>query len=343
MMFLRRCERRKSGKRHTYWALVESYRTARGSRQRVVAYLGDLAPSEQDGWAKLGAHLHGDEASRRPERTLFDPPCARDAGEEEQVKVRLKDIRLERLRDFGDVWLAWGLWRMLGLDGLVAKLLPEGREDVSWGTVAAILAIARFCEPSSELHIEEKWYRRTALEDLLGVPPEKVHTDRLYAALDRLLPHKEAIESHLKQRFSELFELKCDLLLYDVTSTYFEGDVENCEIAKRGYSRDSRGDRPQVCIGLVVTEEGFPLGYEVFAGNMHDSLTVKSVVESLERKHGALNRVWVMDRGMVSNDNLEFLRERGAKYIVGTPKAMLRQFERQLAEQNWVVAQEGVD
>jgi hypothetical protein len=173
-MFLRRCERRKSGKRHTYWALVESYRTARGSRQRVVAYLGDLAPSELDGWAKLGAHLQGAESARRPERTLFDRPCATDAGEEEHVKVRLKDIRLERLRDFGDVWLAWGLWRMLGLDGLLAKLLPEGREDVSWGTVAAILSIARFCEPSSELLIEEKWCRRTALEDLLGVPPEKV-------------------------------------------------------------------------------------------------------------------------------------------------------------------------
>jgi hypothetical protein len=157
------------------------------------------------------------------------------------------------------------------------------------------------------------------------------------------IPGSTGARQHLKQRFGELFELKCDLLLYDVTSTSFEGDVENCAIAKRGYSRDSRGDRPQVCIGLVVTEEGFPLGYEVFAGNMHDSLTVKSIVKSLERKHGALNRVWVMDRGMVSNDNLEFLRERGAKYIVGTPKAMLRQFERHLTEQNWVVAQEGVD
>ena len=175
------------------------------------------------------------------------------------------------------------------------------------------------------------------------MPPDKVHTDRLYAALDRLLPHKEAIVSHLKQRFGELLELKCDLLLYDVTSTYFEGDVESGAIAKRGYSRDSRGDRPQVCIGLVVTEDGFPLGYEGFAGNMHDSLTVKSVVEPLERKHGALKRVWVMDRGMVSNDNLEFSRERGAKDMVGTPEATLRQFERQLAEQSWVVAQEGVD
>ncbi len=335
--------RRKNGKRHTYWAVVESYRTARGSRQRVVAYLGDLAPGEQDGWAKLGLHLEGDDTACRPQRTLFDPPGVRESRDEPPVKVRLTDVRLERLRDFGDVWVAWGLWRMLGLDGLLTKLMPEGREEVPWSTVAAILAIARFCEPSSELHIEEKWYRRTALEELLGVAPEKVHTDRLYSALDHLLPHKEAIETHLRNRFGELFQLKCDLLLYDVTSTYFEGDMEGCPIAKRGYSRDSRGDRPQICIGLVVTEEGFPLGYEVFAGNTHDSKTVRSVVESLERKHGSLNRIWVMDRGMVSNDNLEFLRERQAKYIVGTPKAMLRSFEKEIAEQNWVEAQAGVD
>jgi transposase len=340
-MFLRRCERKKNGKRHTYWALVESYRTARGSRQRVVAHLGELKPSEQDGWARLGAHLDG--RSRRPARSLFDPPDLQAVSHEEPVKVRLRGVQLERLRDFGDVWLAWGLWRLLGLDELLNQRLASGREEVAWSTVAAILTIARFCEPASELHIEEKWYRRTALEELLGVAPEKVHTDRLYQGLDRLLPHKEAIEIHLRQRFGELFELKCDLLLYDVTSTYFEGDMEGCPLAKRGYSRDSRGDRPQVCIGLVVTEDGFPLGYEVFAGNRHDSTTVQTIIEAMEKKHSTLNRVWVMDRGMVSQENLKFLRERGGKYIVGTPKAMLRQFEQQLTEQDWTQAQEGVE
>lgn len=344
-MFLRRCERRKSGKRHTYWALVESYRTAKGSRQRVVAYLGELKPTEQDGWAQLGAHLDGDTQRRRPQLSLFDPPRAlsADAPGEEPVKVRLSGARLERLRDFGDVWLAWGLWRMLELDQLLERANEPGREEIAWGTVAAILAIARFCEPASELHIEEKWYRRTALEELLGVPPEKVHTDRLYEGLDRLLPHKETIEKHLRQRLGQLFELKCDLLLYDITSTYFEGDMQGCPIAQRGYSRDSRPDRPQVCIGLVVTEEGFPLGYEVFAGNTHDSMTVQSMIESLERKHGSLNRVWVMDRGMVSDANLEFLRARDARYIVGTPKAMLRNFEQHLTDQDWAIAQEGVE
>jgi transposase len=343
-MYLRRCERRKNGKRHTYWALVESHRTARGSRQRVVAYLGELKPSEEDGWAKLGAHLEEKEQKRRPQLSLFDPPhVPAPPPPDEQVRVRLSGVTLERLRDFGDVWLAWGLWRMLGLDDLLAREIEPGREEVPWATVAAILTIARFCEPSSELHIEEKWYRRTALEELIGVAPEKVHTDRLYAGLDRLLPHKETIEKHLRQRFGELFELKCDLLLYDITSTYFEGDMEGCPIAQRGYSRDSRGDRPQVCIGLVVTEEGFPLGYEVYAGNTHDSTTVQTIITALEKKYGSLNRVWVMDRGMVSEANLKFLRERGGKYIVGTPKQMLRQFEQHLTEQDWSQAQAGVE
>lgn len=342
-MFLRRCERRKNGKRHTYWALVESYRTAKGSRQRVVAHLGELAAGEKAGWAKLGRHLDGKAAMRRPQLSLFDPPGQSEPCGDEPAMVKLSGVRFERLRDFGDVWLAWGLWRMLGLDTLLAEAIEPGREDVSWAAVAAILAIARFCEPSSELHIEEKWYRRTALDDLLGVEPGKVHTDRLYEGLDRLLPHKETIERHLHQRLGELFELKCDLLLYDITSTYFEGDMEGCPIAKRGYSRDSRPDRPQVCIGLVVTEEGFPLGYEVFAGNRHDSTTVQSMIESLEQKHGKLGRVWVMDRGMVSEANLEFLRQRGGQYIVGTPKAMLGRFEQHLTDQDWSQAQAGVE
>ena len=342
-MFVRRFQRRKNGKPHSYWALVESYRTAKGSRQRVVAYLGELAADEQDGWAKLGSHLNGKTSSRRPQLSLFDPPGRDEPADDEPLLVKLSSVRLERTRDFGDVWLAWGLWRMLGLDALLDERLESGREGVPWRTVAAILTIARFCEPSSELHIADTWYRRTALEELLGVAPEQVHTDRLYKGLDQLLPHKEAIETHLRERLGELFELKCDLLLYDVTSTYFEGDMEGCPIARRGYSRDSRPDRPQVCIGLVVSEDGFPLGYEVFAGNTNDATTVRTIVESLEKKYGSLDRVWVMDRGMVSEENLKFLRERGGQYIVGTPKAMLRQFERHLAEQDWATAQAGVE
>jgi transposase len=342
-MFLRRCERTKNGKKHTYWAIVESYRTAKGSRQRIVAYLGELSPGEESGWAKLGRHLDNGATDRRPQLSLFDPPRRDVPCDDEPVLVRLSGVRLERLRDFGDVWLAWGLWRMLRLDALLDELIEPGREEIPWGTVAAILAIARFCEPSSELHIEEKWYARTALEDLLGVAPEKVHTDRLYDGLDKVLPLKEGFEKHLRRRFGELFELKCDLLLYDVTSTYFEGDMEGCAIAKHGYSRDSRPDRPQVCIGLIVTEEGFPLGYEVFAGNRHDSTTVCGIIEAMEKKYGKLDRVWVLDRGMVSEDNLAFLRERGGQYIVGTPRVMLKSFEQHLADKDWTEAQEGVE
>jgi transposase len=339
-MFLRRCERRKDGKRHTYWALVESYRTARGSRQRVVAYLGELKPSERSGWAQLGRRLSGKE---KPQRSWFDPPHYEEPFEDEAVLVRLNGVKLERVRDFGDVWMAWGLWRLLGLDRLLAELIPPGQEEVPWATVAAILVIARFCRPQSELHIETTWYAQTALDDLLGVPAEKVHTDRLYAGLDMLLPHKEGIEKHLKERLGNLFDLEYDLLLYDVTSTYFEGECRANPMAHRGYSRDKRPDCLQVCIGLVVTEDGFPLGYEVFAGNRNDSTTVQTIVESMERKYGRARRVWVMDRGMVSEANLKFLRARGGQYIVGTPKAMLRQFEKHLVDKDWEEVQEGVE
>src|SRR5205823_4878335 len=174
------------------------------------------------------------------------------------------------VRDFGEVWLALGLWRLVGLD----QLLPPGREEVSWASVVAILTLARFCQPCSELHIEQTWYRGTALEDLLDVPVAKVHTDRLYAGLDQVLPLKEAIEKHLKQRLGQLFPVAYDLLLYDITSTYFEGGCAANPLAKRGYSRDSRPDCLQVCIGLVVTSDGLPLGYEVFAGNTNDSKTI---------------------------------------------------------------------
>jgi transposase len=339
-MFLRRCERKKNGKQHTYWALVESYRTARGSRQRIVAYIGELKADEQNGWVQLGRRL---DKKSRPQPSLFDPPHYDDPTDEESVEVNFKGVRLERLRDFGDVWLALGLWRLLGLDTLLSDRMPPGREQVPWPVVAAILAIGRFCEPSSELHIEDSWYRRTALEDLLGVSPQKVHTDRLYAGLDWLLAHKPAIEKHLKERLGELFDLKYDLLLYDVTSTYFEGECRSNLMAKHGYSRDSRPDCLQVCIGLVVTDDGIPLGYEVFDGNTHDSKTVEQIVRAMESKYGRANRIWVMDRGMVSEDNLRFVRQRGGSYIVGTPRSMLRQFERYLTDKNWHEVQEGVE
>ncbi|HSW02200.1 MAG TPA: IS1634 family transposase, partial [Sedimentisphaerales bacterium] len=264
-------------------------------------------------------------------------------AEEEPVQVNLQEVRFERLRDFGDVWLALGLWRLLGLDVLLAEKMPNGREEVPWAAVAAILTIARFCEPSSELHIEDHGYARTALEDLLGVSAEKVHTDRLYGGLDRRIEQKDTIEKHLKGRLGDLFDLKYELLLYDVTSTYFEGLCAANPMARRGYSRDSRPDCLQVCIGLVVTEDGMPLGHEVFDGNTHDSKTLETIVEAMEAKYGRAQRIWVVDRGMVSEANLKFLRERGGSYLVGTPKAMRRRFEQHLTDCGWQRVQETVE
>ncbi len=339
-MFLKRLRRRKSGKTHTYWALMESVRTERGPRHRVVAYLGQLKKSQKSGWDKLARRL---DRKDRPQRSLFDPPGHPEPPEDDYRWVRLKGLGLERMKDFGDVWLAWGLWRLLGLDALLERRMPEGRENIPWPTVAAILTIARFCEPSSELHIEDTWYRRTALDDLLGVDSCKVHTDRLYEGMDRLLPHKDAIERHLRDRLGELFDLKYDVLFYDITSTYFEGLCRGNPLAQRGYSRDSRPDCLQVCLGLIVTDGGMPLGYEVFAGNTNDSRTVRQMIEQIEAKYGRAHRVWVMDRGMVSEENLAYLRQRGGSYIVGTPKAMLRQFEQHLTEKDWQEVQAGVE
>ena len=210
--------------------------------------------------------------------------------------------------------------------------------------MAAILVIARLCEPSSELHIAEDWYRRTALDDLLGVPAERVNDDRLYRALDRLLPHKEALEAHLKERLGSLFELDYELLLYDVTSTYFEGQAEGNALAKRGYSRDHRGDCKQVCIGLVVTRGGIPLGYEVFAGNRTDVTTVEEIVTTMERRYGRAGRVWVMDRGMTSAENIAWLESSGRHYLIGTAKSELKTFARELADRrDWRQVRDGVE
>ena len=273
-----------------------------------------------------------------PQGDLFEP-----AEPPVGMAVDLQKVHLERPRRFGDAWLGWTLWRALGLEELLSEWIPEGREEVSWASMAAILVIARLCEPSSELHIAEDWYRRTALEDLLGIPPEKVNDDRLYRALDELLPHKEKLEKHLKERLGQLFDLKYDLMLYDVTSTYFEGEAKGVALAQRGHSRDQRPDCKQVCIALVVSREGMPLGYELFAGNRVDVTTVEEVVEAMEKKYGKAERVWVMDRGMTSQENLEFLRKREAKYLVGTPKSDLKKFEREILAEDWEKIREGLE
>lgn len=331
-MYLRRCFRRKDGKRHAYWALVESYRTARGPRQRVVAYLGEL-----DEQGRLGVRQYASGPDRAWQSCLF-----RDSAPE-HVEVDLKGVRVESSRQFGGCWLGLTLLRELGLPELLEELLPAGREDVPWALMALVLVLGRLVDSSSELHLAEHGYEASALAELLGVPASKVNEDRLYRTLDRLLPHKRALEEHLKQRLGELFQLDYDLLLYDVTSTYFEGEAAANPQAQRGYSRDHRPDCKQVNIALVVSGGGLPLGYEIFAGNRTDVTTVKEMVETMESRYGKAHRIWVMDRGMVSAGNVEFLKRGGRRYILGTAKGMLRKFDRQLVAGDWREVHEGLE
>lgn len=331
-MYLRRCYREKDGKRHGYWALVESHRTSRGPRQRVVAYLGEM-----DAAGRVGIHQQAAGPAAIAQRGLFGEV------EPQWVEVDLKRISVERKRAFGGPWLGLQLCRQIGLADFIERTLPTGQEEIPWPVMAQILILARLCHPSSELHIAEHFYDASALSDLLGVPADKVNEDRLYRALDQLLPHKESLEKHLKNRLGELFELDYDLLLYDVTSTYFEGEAKQIPLAQRGYSRDHRPDCKQVNIALVVSREGIPLGYELFAGNRNDVTTLEEIVERIERLYGKAKRIWVMDRGMISEENVRYLQEAGRRYIVGTPKSMLRRFERELLAKDWHQVHEGLE
>src|SRR5262249_43114256 len=273
------------------------------------------------------------------QRELFEAKV-----EAETVPIQLDRVRLERSRSFGEVYLGLTLWRGLELDRVVGELLPPGRAQVPWSAMAALLVIARLCEPSSELAIAERWYRSTALEDLLGVAVETVNDDRLYRALDRLLPHKEALEHHLRSKLGELFALEYDLLLYDVTSTYFEGLCPHNDLARRGYSRDHRPDCQQVCLALVVSREGLPLGYEVFAGNRVDVTTVEHIVSTMETRFGLAQRIWVMDRGMVSQANVAWLQQSGRRYLLGASRAELKRWRKELLdERDWSVVRTGVE
>ena len=335
-MYLRHTVVRKKGKARTYWRLVRSVRHGGKVVQETVAQLGELNSEGRARARLLAQQITG----RGDQRELFEESRV----SKQTVAVRLDRVRVERARAFGNVWLGWTVWRALQLEELCAELLPQGREAISWAPMAAVLVIARLCEPSSELHIAEDWYRTTALEDLLGIPAERIDDHRLYRTLDRLVLHKEAIEQHLKKRMGELFALDYDLLLYDVTSTYFEGMAAGNALAARGYSRDHRPDCKQVCIALVVTRGGMPLGYEIFAGNRTDVTTVEEIVETMEARYGLANRIWVMDRGMTSAENVAWLRRTKRRYVIGTPKSELRNWARKISEaKDWKAVRDGVE
>jgi len=307
-MYLRRCYRQWQGKRHGYWALVESYRTARGPRQRVVAYLGEL-----DAQGRVALEPHADGQARVQQQELYAPG---ESPEPQWVEVDLTRVRIERTREFGGPWLGVLLLQRLEVLQFLQTALPIDRAEIPWAAMAAILVLGRLCEPSSELRVAEHWYETSALPDLLGVPAAKVNDDRLYRALDHLLPHKDALAQHLKDRLGRLFAVQYDLLLYDVTSTYFEGEAAGNPQAQRGYSRDHRSDCKQINLALVVTREGRPLGYEVFAGNRNDVTTLEEIVETMERRYGVADRIWVLDRGLVSDDHVSWLKAHGRRYIL---------------------------
>lgn len=335
IMFIRQKTKKIKGKTYAYWELVESYRTAKGPRQRTVAHLGLLDEKIRNGV------LNTARGKRKsvPYLTLFEmedtPP--------EWVEIDVANVRTENEKRFGGVWLAIHLMKLLGLDSFLQETIPVGREDVSWALMAMVLVICRFCEPSSELHIAESFYRTSAIPELLGIPADKIYDERLYRALDKLHPHKQSLEKFLKDKLGTLFDIEYDLLLYDVTSTYYEGLANGNPLAKYGYSRDHRSDCKQVCIGLVVTRDGIPLGYEVFAGNTHDSKTYQQIVTKMESQYGKANRVWCTDRGMMNKENIAFLQQEGRRYIIGTPKASLRNYERELLNGGWKEIREGVE
>jgi transposase len=341
-MFLRRNRRTHQGETYEYWTLVQTVRTSKGPRQKVVATLGKepgIEPQARRGWEQIEAMLEGHAPS--VQGSLGRPlPAA-----PQWAQVDTGGVRVERVRDFGQVYLALCLWRRLGLHTVLQELIEPGREDVPWEQVACILTVARFCGNKSELEVAERWYADSALEDLLHVPFRRINDARLYRGLDVLHAHKDKLCAHLMQRYEDWFGVGFEFLLYDVTSTYFEGQAQRNEKAARGYSRDQRPDCKQVNIGLVVTPEGaLPIAYEIFAGNRADVTTVEEMIEMMESKYGKAKRIWVMDRGMVSEENIDFLRERDARYIVGTPKGQLRQFEAQLLDANdWSEVQPGVE
>jgi hypothetical protein len=329
-MYLRRCYRVKDGKRHAYWALVESVRTLRGPRQHVVAYLGELEKqAARDAAAGLRPMAGGQGVGGVHEGALFDPTHP------QWVTIDASRMQVGSCKELGGAFLGLDLMHRLGLMEFFQRVMPPGREAVPWPAMAAILVLCRLLEPSSELWIAEHSYERSALADLLGVPSSRVNEDRLYRGLDALLPHKEALQAHLKNRLGELFQLDYDLILYDVTSTYFEGQAKANPMAQRGYSRDHRGDCKQVCIGLVVSRCGMPLGYELFDGNRTDVTTLQEIIATMEGRYGKAQRIWVVDRGMVSQENMEFLQADGRRYIVGTPKSLLKRFERELLADDW--------
>ena len=330
---MRSHQRSKDGKDHAYWSLVETIRTANGPRQRTLCYLGELNSSAQTRWLRTVEVFN--QQGETEQRKLFPSHVEPPADDPQVARVLVNRVRLERTRQFGACFLGWELWRQLALDRFFEEAVDGDPADVPWSRVAALLAINRLCAPGSELAVEERWYPSTALDDLLEIEEGKINDTRLYRCLDRILPHKTKLERHLKERYGELFGAEFDVLLYDLTSSYVEGAAEKNPMMRRGYSRDHRADCEQMVIALIVNSEGFPFSYETFDGNRADVSTMETMLRMVERKYGKARRIWVMDRGIVSEENLQAIRSRGGQYLVGTPRSQMKRFEAELLQDNW--------
>jgi len=346
-MFLRCTNRKKDGKEHRYWNVVENRRVSGGRVvQRQVLYLGEINDSQREAWRRTIEVLEDGRSSART-MALFPEDRPVEIDDDEVVQIRLKDVELRRPRQWGACWLACTLYEQLGLDAFWAKRLPPSRKGTHWDLIAQALSCYRLLDPGSEWRLHRHWYETSAMADLLGAGFELVEIHKLYACLDRLLEHKRALFDHLTRRWQDLFNAKFDVLLYDLTSTYFESDPPFAEDDKRkhGYSRDKRSDCVQVVIALVVTPEGFPLAYEVMAGNTADNTTLRGFLQKIEEQYGKAERIWVRDRGIPTEAVLEEMRESDppVAYLVGTPKGRLSRYEKALTNLPWHKVRDGVE
>jgi len=343
-MFLRCQERKKDGKTHRYWSVVESRRLQAGKvAQRRVLYLGEINDSHQAAWRKSLEVFDEQQRCMVPLSLFPDdrPICAEEVN---TVQVKLQEMRLKRARPYGNCWLGCELWRQLELDQFWEQRLPRGREWVAWAQVLELLVVNRLIEPGSEFRLHRHWFDQSGMDVLLGVDFAVAEKDRLYRCLDRIVEHRQELFQHLRQRWEDLFHPEFEVLLYDLTSTYVEGEAELNAKAKRGYSRDGRPDCKQVIVALVITPEGFPLAYEVMAGNTSDRTTLRGFLSQIEGLYGKARRVWLMDRGVPTEKILAEMRdpEREMFYLVGTPRERVKKYEEKWLELPWQKVRDSV-
>jgi transposase len=344
-MFLRSTNRKKDGKDHRYFSMVENRRLPGGRTvQRTVLYLGEINDQQQAAWRRT-LDVFDEDKQRYTTMSLFPEDREIPAGAIDSVQVKLSGLELRRPRMFGNCWLACELWQQLGLHEFWRQRLPEAREAVSWEKVLRLLVVNRLLDPGSEFRIHRQWFVDSAMDELLETNFAVAEKDRLYRCLDRVLAHKQELFVWLKQKWADLFDADFEVLLYDLTSTYFEGEMEQNAKARRGYSRDGRPDCVQLVIALVVTPDGFPLGYEVLNGNTADCTTLRSFLQKIEDTYGKARRVWVMDRGIPTEAILQEMRQSEPQtfYLVGTPKGRINQHEKKWLDLPWQKVREAVE